>query len=337
MRENYLSIDYNDTIQELKVNLEVETRLLENEQLMDDSKNGIISYKELRNHQNILTNYTYRHFKLSDEKRVLPFSNAKVMFHRYQDQTYMQVTKNFQHIKLNKLHLHYDMFFELEKSDKLLIHLDKNRGDYVLSTNEREYDFSNYRMSQFQRLYIFIKTGILHILDGTDHLLFIMMILLPMLYKGISTSLWDIFKIVTTFSIAHSLTLVISSVGLLHPNTVFIESSIALSIFIVAFMNFFAQYNHVNKKIVFAFGLIHGFGFANVLEIGNVDNTLSFVVALFGFNLGVEFGQIFVIMLLLPLLYLVSMTKFTNSFIKLTALFAMIIAGFWFLQRIAIL
>ena len=336
MRENYLSIDYNDTTQLLQVNLEVETRLLENEKLMDDSKNGIISYNELRNHQDILTGYTYAHFQLFDQQRCLPFSDAKIMFHRYQDQTYMQITKTFQHIDLNNLHLHYSMFFELEKSDKLLIHLDKNRGDYVLSTNEREYDFSNYRMSQYKRLYIFIKTGIFHILDGTDHLLFIMMILLPMLYKGITSSLWDIFKIVTTFSIAHSITLIISGIGLLHPNVVFIESSIALSIFVVAFMNFFAQYNHVNKKIVFAFGLIHGFGFANVLEIGNVNETLSFVVALFGFNLGVEFGQIFVIMLLLPLLYFISLTKFTVPFIKLSAFFAMLISGFWFLERVSL-
>jgi hypothetical protein len=338
LRENYLTLDYNASSQNLKISLEVETRVLEHkdENLLDDNKNGIISYKELKNHQDLLTNYTFKHFKLFNDKKLLSLKNAKVVFHRYQDQTYMQLTKSFTNIDLNKLHLNYDMFFEIENNHKLIIHLDENRADYVLSNKERVYNFSNYKMTEFQRLSIFTRTGIHHILDGSDHLLFILMILLPAVFKGIKISLWDIFTIVTTFSIAHSLTLMISGLGIFHPNVTFIESSIALSIFVVAFMNLLGEYNHVNKKIVFAFGLIHGFGFANVLEIANVDNTLSFIVALFGFNFGVELGQIFVILLLLPFLYFVSLTKYKLHFIKLLALITLFISGFWFLQRVGL-
>lgn len=336
LNENYLYIDYNQTTKELNLSLEVETRLLERESIMDDNHNGIISYKELRHHKKYLTDYVREHFELYNDTKKLSLMNAKTEFHRYQDQTYMKLNKKFSNIDLDRPALHYTMFFELEKNHKLLIHLDENRGDYVLSNTRRDYSFSSFRMSQLERVTIFLKTGIHHILDGTDHLLFILMILMPSVIKGIRISLLDIFKIITTFSIAHSLTLFISGAGLFRPNATFIESSIALSIFIVAWMNFHADYKHVNKKIIFLFGLLHGFGFANVLEIAQVKDTLSFMVALFGFNLGVEVGQIFVILLLLPLLYFISIHAYKTSFIKLVSLAAMITSGFWFLQRVGL-
>jgi len=338
LRENYLQIHYNEKAKTLNITLEVETRPLElnNEKLLDDSKNGIISFKELRHHQKYLALYVRKHFKLFNDKVPLLLNNTKIVFHRYQSQTYMSLSKNFDNILLDKLHLKYNMFFEFEKNHKLLIHLNDQRGDYILNNKERRYDFSSFKMSQFQRLYIFVKTGIYHILDGSDHLLFILMILLPSVKRGLKISLFDILKIVTTFSVAHSITLFISGLGLFRPNIMFIETSIAFSILTVAFMNFKAQYEHVNKKIVFLFGLLHGFGFANVLEIAQVNDTLSFVVALFGFNLGVEFGQIFVILMLLPFLYFISISKWSEKFIKSISLFAMLISAYWVLQRVGL-
>jgi len=334
LRENYLSLQYNDSTKVLEINLEVETRLLEDEELFDDSRNGIISFKELYKHQITITNYVNQHFKLYSNGKLLSLHNASIIFHRYQDQTYMQVSKTFQKINLDTLELQYDMFFKLENTHKLLIHLDEQRGDYILNTDERNYSFSNYKMSQWQRFYIFTKTGVSHILDGIDHLLFILMILIATMTKMIQSSLINILKIITIFSIAHSITLFVSGFGFYHPNTVFIESTIALSIFVVALMNFLGKYEHVNKKIVFIFGLLHGFGFANVLEIAQVNNTIEFLVALFGFNFGVELGQIFVIILLFPFLYLLSKSIFRTLIIKFITIISMITASIWFLQRI---
>jgi len=342
LRENYLQIHYDEKAQSMKMVLEVETRLLEDETLFDDNKNGIISYKELYAHQPIITSYIKEHFKLYIDAKPLAFDKAKILFHRYQDQTYMQVSKTFENIDLNNLELKYDMFFELEDIHKLLIHLDDERGDFILNKDKREYSFSSFRMSFFERLSIFIKSGISHILDGYDHLLFVLMILMPTLAffhlhsnkKALKHSLIDILKIITTFSIAHSITLFISGSGLWIPSTTFIESSIAVSIFIVAFMNLLSRYDHINKKIVFLFGLLHGFGFANVLEIAKVDTTMAFITALFGFNLGVEFGQIFAIALLLPFLYLLSRSKHCITSIKILSLFTMIVSAYWFLQRV---
>jgi len=344
LRENYLRINYDEQTKVMKLILEVETRLLErkDETFIDDNQNGIISYKELYAHKELLTSYTRKHFKLYLDGKILSLKSAKILFHRYQDQTYMQISKTFDNINLNKLELKYDMFFELEDIHKLLIHLDDERGDYILSKENKQYSFSSFKMSTYERLTIFIKNGIIHILDGYDHLLFILMILMPSLAyyhlhsnkKALKTSLIDILKVITTFSLAHSITLFISGSGLFIPSTAFIESSIALSIFAVAFMNLLSRYDHINKKMVFLFGLLHGFGFANVLEIAQVDTTMAFLTALFGFNLGVELGQIFAILLLLPFLYLISRSKYCIKSIKILSLFTMIISFYWFLQRV---
>lgn len=343
LRENYLHVDYDEKLKTLKVVLEVETRLLENTSLMDDNHNEIISFKELRSHKPYLISYMQRHFNLFLDSKPLSLENANVDFHRYQDQTYMQVSKSFINIDLNMLVLKYSMFFELENNHKLLIHLDDERGDYILNTNHRVYNFSSFKMSLYERLWIFIQNGFSHILDGIDHLLFLLMILIPSVVlfhhnaNTVKPSLIEILKVVTTFSIAHSLTLFISAMGLWRPDTTFIESSIALSIFAVALMNLFAKYQHVNKKLVFLFGLLHGFGFANVLEMAKVDSTLEFLTALLGFNLGVEFGQISVILLLLPFLYIISKTKFCIDILKLMSLVTVFISLYWFFQRVGLI
>ena len=332
LQENYLQVNYNNKTKQLSFTLEIETRLLEKETIMDDNKNGIISFKELYKHQKKILDYTKRHFHLFNGTIPLPLENLNAVFHRYQDQTYMQLQASFKVNDFDKIHLKYNMFFELEDTHKLLIHYKKR--DYILHSRLQEYQFSSLKMSLFERLTLFTKTGIKHILDGLDHLLFILMILMPSVYRGIKISLVDIFKIITVFSFAHSLTLFISASGLFHPNISFIESSIALSIFIVSLMNFLAKYNHVNKKIVFIFGLLHGFGFANVLEIAKVEDSLSFFISLFGFNLGVEIGQIFIILLTLPILFFVSTSKYNSIFIKIVSLFALGISLIWFLQRV---
>jgi len=339
LRENYLHVNYNKELKSFKILLEVESRLLEDKYKIDDNKNGIISYKELGIHKEELFNYVKKHFLLLHNHNKLNFNNAKVIFHRYQDQTYMSISKQYEEIDLDNLQLHYSLFFELEKKHKLLIHLDESRGDYILNQKNNIYNFSSFKISFYQRLKIFIVDGFFHILDGLDHLLFILMILIPsiLLFQNREVYMKDfllkIFKIITTFSIAHSITLFISGIGLYKPSVVFIESSIALSIFIVALMNFIGKYKHVNKKIVFAFGLLHGFGFANVLEIVKIDSKVEFLTALFGFNLGVEIGQIFIILILLPFIYLLSKNKFYFLVLKLISLAAIIISIFWFFQR----
>jgi hypothetical protein len=332
LKENYLSVDYNSTTKKLHLTFEIETRIFEQNSKLDESKNGIVSFKELRHHKALLLKYVYKHITLRYKDKKLSLKDAKVTFHRYQVQTYMQIDKTYTNIDISELKLYYSMFFEKENTHKLLINIKNLHKQIILDANNQEYSFDESFMTQKQRFLTFIVEGIKHILDGTDHILFLSMLILPIVIQN--ASLKSLIIIATSFSLAHSITLFIAGMNIYQPNTMIIESGIALSIFIVALLNFLGKYKHVNYKIAFLFGLLHGFGFANVLHIAGVDSTYSFIVALLGFNVGVEFGQILIIAVSYPALLFLNRVSFHQKIYQFFIVLALIISAFWFFQRI---
>ena len=145
----------------------------------------------------------------------------------------------------------------------------------------------------------FVELGFLHILDGTDHLLFILCLVIPF------RALRPLIVLVTSFTVAHSITLIASAFGLAPTALWFpplIETLIAMSIIYMALENVVGSNVQRRWMITFAFGLVHGFGFSFVL-----GQTLQFagshlLTALLSFNIGVELGQLLVVLLLVPAL-----------------------------------
>jgi len=321
----------------LFLTFEIETRLLE-ENAIDDNRNGIVSYKELSAHKHELLQRVEKKIDLSYQNRNLHLSKAKVTFHRYQSQTYMRIEKGFFDANINGLELKYRLFFEKEATHKLLITIAKKK-EAIVDKEHPQYLFSSLYMTQFQRFKLFVQEGIYHIVNGIDHLLFIFMLLIAVVVKyahardAFKQSLYMLVKIITIFSIAHSLTLFIAGIGWYMPNSQIIESAIAASIFIVAFLNFRHKYEDIRYSIVFLFGLIHGFGFANVLNIAQIQEKSSFLIALLSFNLGVEIGQIGLILAVLPILFFLLQRTYYIKIFDLFSLLTMFVSMVWFLQR----
>ena len=142
----------------------------------------------------------------------------------------------------------------------------------------------------------FFTLGIEHILTGYDHLLF----LIALMLRG--GGLWSLLKIITAFTIAHSITLALAALDVVVLPGVVVESVIALSIAYVALENLLPRYAVSRRWAVsFLFGLVHGFGFSSVLrEIGLPKENL--LLSLLNFNLGVEAGQLSVVLLVVPVL-----------------------------------
>ena len=142
----------------------------------------------------------------------------------------------------------------------------------------------------------FFTLGIEHILTGYDHLLF----LLALMLRG--GGLWSLLKIITAFTIAHSITLGLAALDVVVLPGALVESVIALSIAYVALENLLPRYAASRRWTVsFLFGLAHGFGFSSVLrEIGLPKENL--LLSLLNFNLGVEAGQLTVVLLVVPIL-----------------------------------
>jgi len=147
----------------------------------------------------------------------------------------------------------------------------------------------------------FVVLGFGHILDGIDHLLFLFCLVVPF------RSFRALVPIVTSFTIAHSITLIAAALGL-APNALWfpplIETLIAMSIVFMAFENIIGAKLHRRWMIAFGFGLVHGFGFSFALSESLQFAGAHLLTSLLSFNVGVELGQLFVLALTVPLLEL---------------------------------
>jgi hydrogenase/urease accessory protein HupE len=176
----------------------------------------------------------------------------------------------------------------------------------------------------------FALSGIHHILIGPDHLLFIIGLLL------LGGSLRKLVLVVSAFTLAHSVTLSIAALGIFSPPAWIVEPAIALSIIYVGIDNLMVRDGRdMRAWIAFAFGLIHGFGFAGVLrEMDLPPRALGW--SLFSFNLGVEIGQVAVVLTVASLLAAVrARNERLGRRLAFAGSIVVVIAGaFWFIERV---
>ncbi len=172
----------------------------------------------------------------------------------------------------------------------------------------------------------FVRLGIEHIFTGYDHLAFLAGLLL------VTTSLKALLKIVTSFTFAHSITLALATFNIVSMPPRFIESLIALSIAYIAIENFTGKTLLHRWKITFLFGLVHGFGFSNVLkEMALTRRTLA--ISLFSFNGGVELGQLTFVSAVFPLVYFIGKSRWKSEFLFAASGLIAALGLFWFAQR----
>lgn len=177
----------------------------------------------------------------------------------------------------------------------------------------------------------FVLAGIEHIAIGPDHILFLVGLLL------LGGSLLQLLKIVTAFTIAHSVTLTLAALNLVSPSARVIEPAIALSIIYVGVDNLLVKPGSRDTRawIALTFGLIHGFGFASVLrEMDLPRRALGW--SLFSFNLGVEIGQICIVLLVASLLAWIA-ARSTSLRTRVAYAGSVVVAAagiVWFVQRV---
>jgi hypothetical protein len=188
-----------------------------------------------------------------------------------------------------------------------------------------------------------ISLGISHIWGGTDHILFILTLLLPAMllaekkrwteFIGTTNSLLNLLKIITAFTIGHSLTLLLGSVQWINFPTKPIEVLIAITILISAFHAFCPIYPKKEIYVAGGFGLIHGLAFAETLTNLELSSNQMFL-SILGFNVGIELMQILIILLVFPILILFSKTRYYRLIRQTGAILMMILALAWMMERI---
>jgi len=175
----------------------------------------------------------------------------------------------------------------------------------------------------------FFELGVEHILTGYDHLLFLFALLI------VTHRFWSAFGIITFFTIAHSITLALAGMNLVTIPSTIVEPLIAASIVYVGLENLIRKEPKGRKYLTFSFGLIHGFGFAAVLQEMNITSIESgILVPLFSFNLGVETGQLIVTALALPVIWWLHTKPLVEKyFVPVCSTIVCLAGGYWLLER----
>lgn len=210
--------------------------------------------------------------------------------------------------------LHYNLLFSQDPLHRGLISLETDGVSTlgVVGPDSRRFSLSVEDSPGGLQLFgTFLYEGVVHLLIGLDHILFLLVLMLPATMRntkeeppaGLKQRLWELTGIVTAFTVAHSVTLALAALGVVRLPIAWVETIIALSIAIAAVNVVWPILGRKTWKLAFGFGLIHGFGFASVL--GDLTSGASqTVLALAGFNIGVELGQLGLLIIAFPLLYL---------------------------------
>ena len=208
-----------------------------------------------------------------------------------------------------------------------------NPGEIMLDGKNPPLDLTKPLQTTWQLMKKFGLAGIEHILTGYDHICFLIAVILW------ATRVWPVVKLVTAFTISHSITLSLAALDIVTLPTTLTESAIALSIIYVAVENYFSRDTDKRWRDTFLFGFIHGFGFASGLKELNVQQQ-TIAPALASFNIGVEIGQIAIVLLLMPILLLIDRQTGGKRNEKLVYALSGVIAlfgAYWFFQRIGVI
>lgn len=225
--------------------------------------------------------------------------------------------------------IHYRFFFESDLSHRLFVNA-FGRSHVLTARNPSVQLTSHSRLTM-------LKHGAWHIWSGLDHILFLAVLILPVMLRGTESSktrVISIIRIVTAFTIAHSITLALAVLGLVLLPASLVEPVIAISVLLAALNNLKPLWNDHAWPVAFIFGLFHGFGFAGpLLETGVAGGSMLATLALF--NVGVELGQLVIVGLLSPALLLVSRSQALSiPVLRVGSCLSAGAGAIWFVERV---
>ena len=313
---------------------------------LDRDGNGKVTWGEVKASQTALQNYVRGHLRLAGADGPCLLGFAPVEINDRVDGSYLWLPIKAECAGvLNRLFIEYTVLDTEDPSHRGLLTLIANGAAQtaVLGGTAGTRQFELNHVSPWSAFVEYLRAGIWHIWSGIDHLLFLLSLLLPAVLVR-RQNRWDavpiaapaflnIVKVVTAFTLAHSITLSLAAFDVIRLPSRLTESVIATSIIIAALNNVFPKVTEGRWRIAFAFGLLHGFGFASVLAEMGLP-TGARLISLVAFNLGVEAGQLVVVLAVMPLAYLLRATHFYRRGIMPWGSSAIAcLALFWLVQR----
>ena len=313
---------------------------------LDADGNGEITWGEVQAKHNDIDAYTIARLALSSGGDNCPIQVTDHLIDNHTDGAYavMQFAVNCPKVP-SELNIKYGLFFDIDPQHKGLLRLQygSETRTAIFSPEAPEQKFVLEIPSRWKQFFDYLAHGVEHIWKGYDHILFLISLLLPAVVfrsrhawapvESFRAAFIDVLKIVTAFTVAHSVTLTLATLGVVSIPSRIVESVIAFSIVVAALNNIFPVIEGRRWIVAFSFGFLHGFGFASVLQdLGLPRDALA--IALVGFNCGVEVGQLVIVSLFFPVAYWLRATLFYRKTVLVGGSAAIIVlAALWFTER----
>jgi hypothetical protein len=316
---------------------------------LDRDGNGALTWGEVRTRQDDITRYATSHLALTAGVNACAWATAQpMMLDKHSDGTYAVLSLTARCDTLDQgLKAHYSLLFDVDPSHRGLVQWtspgSKGAQALIFGSESAEQALALQPQGAWPTLRQYVTDGVWHIWIGYDHILFLLALLLPAVLlrryeqwepaPRLGGAVKDVFKVVTAFTLAHSITLSLAALGVISLPSRLVESAIAASVVIAALNNLRGTLESRRWVMAFGFGLIHGFGFASVLaDLGLPQQAL--VLALVGFNVGVELGQLAIVAAFLPLAFGLRHTRFYRvGVLKFGSSLVALLAAWWFVQR----
>jgi hypothetical protein len=343
--DSYLSV-YSDG-HALRGQWDIALRDLEYAIGLDTDGDGAITWGELKAKQAEVDAYALARLVLRADGGACRLEPGEHLVDDHSDGAYAVLRFNAQcpAESFKAVEIEYSLFFDLDPTHRGLLRVERG-GDTttgILSPERPKFEVSAEGRSKLRQFADYVREGVWHIWIGFDHILFLVSLLLPSVFlfqngtwvraERFREAFWDVFKVATSFTVAHSITLSLAALSVIVLPSRLVESTIALSVVLAALNNVWPLVHGRRWLVAFGFGLIHGFGFASVLaDLGLPRETL--LLALVAFNVGVELGQLAIIAVFLPIAYALRATWAYRRvvFVGGSAAIALVAAG-WLVER----
>jgi hypothetical protein len=336
----YLTLQVNETGADGR--LDIALRDLEQSIGLDRDQDGRITWGEVRQREPEIAAYALARLELAVGEMPCQTAPATLALDRHGQNAYavLGFTASCPP-PLARLDLRYSLLFDLDPSHRGLLNLTwaDTSSTAVLGPATGTLHLERGAAETWPVLASYVREGFRHILIGYDHILFLLALLLSVMLRlargggDLRRALIELAAVVSAFTVGHSITLALAALGVVDPPSRLVESLIALSVVLAALNNLVPLVQRRIWLIALCFGLIHGFGFAGVLrELGLPDHSL--IVALFGFNLGVELGQLAVVALVVPVvLAMERLHLYPRLVMQVGSSVVAVVAVVWLLER----
>jgi len=312
---------------------------------LDGDQDGAITWGELQSRHVEIANYALARLDITISGSSCEVRRGKQLVDRHSDGAYSVLHFRVDCPRSGEVALDYRLFFDLDPSHRGLLRFESLGAvqTAVLSPEQSRFEVDTRRPSLWREFRGYWTEGVWHIWIGFDHVLFLLTLLFGAVlcrknrrWKTVESfreAMIEVAGIVTAFTAAHSVTLAMAVLGWVSLPSRWVEAAIAGTVVLAAVNNLAPVLPGRRWVIAFVLGLIHGFGFAGVLaDLGLPSETL--IVALLGFNVGVEIGQLAIVGVFVPIAYqLRDSWLYRRVIFTLGSIVVALIAGLWLIER----